>query len=239
MIMAMSQRKSEMVANAIQHQIVAEKLRPGTCLPTEAELVARFGVSRTAVREATRLLVQRGLVDVAPRRGMSVAALDPTVLQHDFQLLLDRGAGSFAHLMELRQAIETQIAADTVNNSSPESLQALRQSQAAAVEQTHAAPVTRENFLEADMGFHDALAATSANPLLRHLAMAVNAYLRTHYAVRAGYPSDPVRTVEEHAAILRSIEERDTLAVQESIRHHLMRLREKWRNHPTGPDESA
>ena len=68
------QRLSDTVAQALQEDILG--LATGDRLPTEAELVERFGVSRTVVREATRLLVQRGLATVSPGRGMTVAAVN-------------------------------------------------------------------------------------------------------------------------------------------------------------------
>ena len=55
------QRLSDGIAQALQEDILG--LSAGDRLPTEAELVERFDVSRTVIREATRLLVQRGLVD--------------------------------------------------------------------------------------------------------------------------------------------------------------------------------
>lgn len=80
------QRLSDVVAQTLQDEILS--LAVGDRLPTEAELAERFEVSRTVVREATRLLVQRGLVTVSPGRGMAVAAVDGSVIAEQYGLLL-------------------------------------------------------------------------------------------------------------------------------------------------------
>jgi len=70
------QRRSDMVAHRIRELIVDNSLLPGDRLPTEHELAGRFGVSRLAVREATKALEFLGLLEASPRRGLTVGALD-------------------------------------------------------------------------------------------------------------------------------------------------------------------
>jgi GntR family transcriptional regulator, transcriptional repressor for pyruvate dehydrogenase complex len=64
--------KSEFVASSIRDYITEEGLKPGDRLPTEADFADRFGVSRVAVREATKVLAFLGVIDAAPRRGLTV-----------------------------------------------------------------------------------------------------------------------------------------------------------------------
>lgn len=70
------QRRSDMVAHRIRELIEDNRLLPGDRLPTEHELAGRFGVSRLAVREATKALEFLGLLEASPRRGLTVGALD-------------------------------------------------------------------------------------------------------------------------------------------------------------------
>ena len=67
---------STMVAEKIKDLILQHELRPGDRLPTEQELADRFGVSRISVREATKALGFLGIIDSAPRRGLTVGTLD-------------------------------------------------------------------------------------------------------------------------------------------------------------------
>ena len=70
------QNLSEIIAGRIKHFIVSNELKPGDRLPTEHEMAERFGVSRVSVREATKALGLLGVIHAAPRRGLTVGALD-------------------------------------------------------------------------------------------------------------------------------------------------------------------
>ena len=69
-------RLCEMVADRIRRHILDNKLQPGDRLPTEHAFAEQLGVSRLAVREATKALGFLGLIAASPRRGLTVAALD-------------------------------------------------------------------------------------------------------------------------------------------------------------------
>jgi len=69
-------RLSEQVAEQIKRYILAHNLKPGDRLPTEHALAERFGVSRISVREATKALQFLGLLEAAPRRGLTVGRVD-------------------------------------------------------------------------------------------------------------------------------------------------------------------
>ena len=66
----------ERVVTAIRDAVIQGKLRPGEKVP-EDELALRFGVSRTPVREAIRILEQQGMVRVLPKKGTYIATVDP------------------------------------------------------------------------------------------------------------------------------------------------------------------
>src|SRR3954447_14512152 len=94
-------RLPEVVADALQQEILKAGLNAGDRLPTEPELAESYGVSRTVVREAARLLAQRGLVTVRPGRGMTVAEVDGRVIAEQYGLLMRLSDGTFAQLLEL------------------------------------------------------------------------------------------------------------------------------------------
>ena len=76
-------RLSDMVADRIRGYIQENSLQPGDRLPTEYQFAERLGVSRLAVREATKALEVLGIVDASPRRGLTVGALDGQLLVAD------------------------------------------------------------------------------------------------------------------------------------------------------------
>ena len=65
-------KKSELVAAKLRDYMIRHQLRPGDRLPTEEQLCELFGVSRVSVREATKALQFLGIVEAAPRRGLTV-----------------------------------------------------------------------------------------------------------------------------------------------------------------------
>jgi GntR family galactonate operon transcriptional repressor len=62
----------QQVVNALGSEIVRGHLQPGECLPAEEVLLARYGVSRTVLREALNVLFGKGLLDARPKRGTLV-----------------------------------------------------------------------------------------------------------------------------------------------------------------------
>jgi GntR family transcriptional regulator, transcriptional repressor for pyruvate dehydrogenase complex len=73
---ARRQKRSEFVAAGIKQLILDEGLKAGDRLPTEHEMAAQFGVSRVSVREATKALSFLGIIQAAPRRGLSLGDVD-------------------------------------------------------------------------------------------------------------------------------------------------------------------
>ena len=81
-------RLSERLRESIEEEIATGKLLPGTRLD-EVELATRFGVSRTPIREALRLLLGEGLVETRPQRGAVVAQVTPQRLIEMFEVMAE------------------------------------------------------------------------------------------------------------------------------------------------------
>jgi DNA-binding FadR family transcriptional regulator len=100
-------KKSEIVAARIRSYIINHGLRPGDRLPTEGEFAERFGVSRVSVREATKALSFLGILDVAPRRGMSVGRVSMKRLSKYLGFHFAMGNYPVDELIDTRVAVET------------------------------------------------------------------------------------------------------------------------------------
>lgn len=218
-------RLSERIADELQLAIVRDGFVPGQRLPTETALMERFGVSRTVVREAAKLLVQRGLVSVAPGRGMIVAEFDGGQIAEQFSLVMMASDGTFEQLLELRLALEVQVATAAARVATPELLDRLddsiRVGQSVADED---GPIDAEAFLDADMTFHEVLAEASGNPFFDLACRPINTFLRSHYQHRDHYPSDPGRSLDEHREILDALRVHDTFRARQATEEHLRRL---------------
>lgn len=222
-------RLSEQIANLMQGEILDNRIEPGTQLPTEVQLMEQHQVSRTVIREAAQLLVSRGLVTVSPGRGMTVADFDGSIVAQQFFLRMRASQGSFAQLLQLRMAVEVQMAAAAAQVAKTEQVEALQKSVTLGrtlIESDGPMPV--DEFLDSDIGFHELLSEAGANPYFTLVCQPINHFLRDYYEHRGGYPSDPRSTVEEHENILQAIRDGDTLAAHTAMEHHLTRLLRRW-----------
>ncbi|MEM8944714.1 MAG: FCD domain-containing protein [Planctomycetota bacterium] len=99
--------KSEMVASKIREYIIENGLKPGDRLPTEGELTELYGVSRVSVREATKALSFLGIVDAAPRRGLTVGSVSMERVSKYLAFHFAVSNYPMAELIETRVIIET------------------------------------------------------------------------------------------------------------------------------------
>ncbi|MEJ2058351.1 MAG: GntR family transcriptional regulator, partial [Desulfofustis sp.] len=94
-------RLSKTVADDLQQKIISSELKVGDRLPTEPKLMEEYGVSRTVIREAAACLVSRGVVDVRPRRGMTVRAPDGKGLSDSLIAQLRMSNVSLSQLLQV------------------------------------------------------------------------------------------------------------------------------------------
>lgn len=213
-------RLSEDVAEQITAYLIEERLKPGDRLPTEPELVELYDVSRTVVREAGRLLVERGLVDIRPGRGMVVAPFDGTSISRQWQLMLVREQGTFAHLMEMRLALEVGMTELAAERRTDLDIDAITRS----VEDFLVAGDNHLKALEADLDFHASVAVAAHNPFFLHVINPINTYLRQVYRPSLGYEEARAQTLAEHRAIAEAIAAGDVQGAGAAARAHLERI---------------
>lgn len=211
-------RLPEAIANELQDEILG--LAVGAKLPTENELAARFQVSRTVVREATRYLVQRGLVAVSPGRGMTVAEFDGRMIADQYALLLRNSQGSFVQLLEVRLVLEVEMAALAAARRSDDQLRAMTEIN----ERLEASVSAKPDFLKADLGFHELVAEASGNPFFALIVRPINGFLGDAYAAGPGYPSEATQTIAEHIEIADAIAAGDPARARYATEHHLRRV---------------
>ena len=201
-LMGSSALVSSRIADSIGQAIVHGVHPVGSILPSELELCARFGVSRTGIREALKMLGAKGLI--APRRRVggivtdrsSWSLLDPDVLRWmrgapaDIDLLTD--------LANLRLAIEPEAARLAARLADQDLIRAI----GAAGEAMAADP---ERALIADVQFHVALLRASGNRFFSALAPMVESALAMSIPVTNEVKRVPKADVDLHLAIYSAI----------------------------------
>jgi GntR family transcriptional repressor for pyruvate dehydrogenase complex len=154
-------RLSVQVAEQLASAIRKGKLKQGDKLPTEAQLVVQFEVSRTVVREALSRLKSLGLIDSQQGSGIYVSAPSPfQPLNFDVKHAASREA--VIQIVEVRRALEAECASLAAIKRTPEDIQFIHQS----LDQLDQAVARGEDGVEEDVQFHRAIANAAGNPFL-------------------------------------------------------------------------
>jgi len=205
------------IAREIGLSIVSGRLRPGHVLDGEIEASSQLKVSRTAYREAIRILSAKGLIQSRPRTGTRVCAisdwhlLDPDVLTWVFTHV---PKPEVIHgLFELRTIVEPAAAALAATRRTQVHLAGMRQAlDAMALHTLH-----KVEGREADKAFHAALLAATANPFVISLTNGVTAAVNalTEFKQRlAKIERDPV---PDHVHVYDAIAAKDAEAAREAM----------------------
>lgn len=213
--------RSDEIAAQIKDLILVQSLSVGDPMPTEADLCASLGVSRSSLREAVRTLSTLGIVEVRHGHGMYVGqmSLDALVETLVFRGTLQPGTdlGALREIVEIRQSLDLSMADQVTRalvNTSNSELDVLVNRM---VERSRAG----STFAEYDRDFHTALLARTGNSIMGPL---VGAFWDVHDAVmpRLGVslPSDLVQTAQAHEDMLRAAERGDAAGYRAAVKRH-------------------
>jgi GntR family transcriptional repressor for pyruvate dehydrogenase complex len=216
-------RLYEQIVQQVEESILKGQLKPGDQLPAERDLAQRFGVSRTAVREAVKALREKGLVEAYTGRGTFVTNGKSQAMRQSLDLIIkiSQQEGSL-HLAELRRILEPEIAALAAPRIEEQLLSTMREAVAAMDRNVD----DREAYIEADLDFHLALAEAADNPLILALIDSIVGLLREQRSRIFEVDGGPGRGQFHHKRILKAIERRDPDAAREAMRDHLEQVRE-------------
>ncbi len=219
-------RLYEQIVQQIEESIVKGALKPGDQLPAERELAQNFGVSRTAVREAVKALREKGLVEAYSGRGTFITNGTSQAIRQslDFMSRIGQLEG-LAHLAELRQILEPEIAALAATRIEEQLLASMREAVATMDRNLH----DPDAYIEADLDFHLALAEAAANPLVLSLLDSIVGLLREQRLRIFRIDGGPERGQFHHKRILAATEAHDSEEARAAMRAHLGQVREDSR----------
>jgi len=187
--------------------IVSGRHPEGNILPGDAELMERFAVSRTVLREALKTLAGKGLIQAKARIGTRVRPRTEWNL-FDSDVLIWHARNGFddeflTYLGEMRMALEPEAAALAATRRTPDQLTALY----LWVDKMGAAKDSAAEFVQADLNFHLAVAAAAANPVLVAISTLIEVALVAMLTVSSPVeePAQHVISVNAHRAIADAI----------------------------------
>ena len=199
-------RKVDAMVASLGATIVRGEVAPNTVLPPERDLEVRFGVGRSVVREAIKVLAAKGLVSVGPRHGTIVRpARDWTLLDRDVLEWLRTVDGFDRDLLfalqETRAIIEPAAAALAAQRATAEDWQRIADAFAAMeIGRFEAAAA-----IAADKAFHLAILEATHNPILCNFRPAIDAILSVVFDLSVG---GFVENLPNHAAVATAIQAR-------------------------------
>ncbi len=214
-------RLFEQIVQQVEASILNGQLKPGDQLPAERDLAQRFGVSRTAVREAVKTLREKGLVEAYSGRGTFVTNGTSQAIRQSLDLMIriNQQDGS-AHLAELRQVLEPEIAALAALRIEEQLLSTMRDAVATMDRNLH----EPDAYVEADLDFHLALAEAVGNPLVLSLLDSIVGLLREQRSRIFNVEGGPERGQFHHKRILSAIDKHDPEKAREAMRAHLRQV---------------
>ncbi|MBK8159595.1 MAG: FadR family transcriptional regulator [Rhodospirillaceae bacterium] len=208
------------VAQDIGARILNGEFAPGTLLPNEAEWCASFGVSRTAVREAIKMLMAKGLILSRPKIGSRVQPRSQwNLLDRDVFAWYCAAANPIhflIHMQQVREILEPETAALAATHRTDE--------QMAEIENAFAAMAEAKTLIawnNADVLFHQAILLAAGNELLVPLGLVIESALGNMFNYTASHRGDIGRTLPGHERILLAIRGKRPNAARLAVRRLL------------------
>jgi len=210
-----------LVVELLGSAIVTGEIPEGSILPGDPELMERFGVSRTVLREVMKTLAAKHLIEAKSRVGTRVLArerwnfIDADVIGWRLRAGIDLEFA--AHLADMRLALEPAAAALAARHASSDELIALYAIAARMEDPAH----TRESIAQVDLEFHVAIARMSRNPFMRSVTSLIEAALAVIFHLSSpATSSEGLRTLaSNHLHIVHAIAARDAPRAEEAMRH--------------------
>ena len=216
----MRENLSKKIAAQIQDAIRNRKLAPGEKLPTEAQLGVQFGVSRTAVREAVRMLAARGLISIVKGKGIFVRPFSAETVTDPLHMYLQLASErNYAlDLIRARQLIEPVLAAEAALRRTEEDLERLRHD----MDQLRSCPEGSQDLAGLDMAFHLDVARATQNLLMPLLLDPIHRRMpEIKSSVYATVRNAKGSALVWHEKVLEKVAGRDPEGARSAMAEHL------------------
>ncbi|MCU4676109.1 FadR family transcriptional regulator [Catenovulum sp. 2E275] len=188
-------------------------------LPTEAELCDEFGISRSAMREAVKMLSAKGLITSRPRQGIRILPEDQwNIFDSDVLKWILESNPSLELLKEflqMRMAIEPEAAALAAKNAQPQDIEAIGK----AVDRMIAAKNGLDDPLQSDIAFHISILYASRNRFFIQLREFVQTALNVSIRHTNQLKGITVGDIEDHSAIYYAIKAGDAVKAEAAVKH--------------------
>ena len=203
----------EQIADKLREMIIQEEMKTGSKLPAEAELMARFGVSRSTVREAVKILQTENIVDIRQGQGTFLCAM-PGLKQDPLGLRFADQQELIAHLLEMRLG----VAALAAQRRKDEDLAQMKQ----LLDKMDNAYLHGEDYTPYDAEFHSIIARAARNGVVERLLPTIHESIQAGYHHTQRVEGSYQRASQCHLDMYRGIMEHDSERARQAAQRHMM-----------------
>ncbi len=212
---------SREVLGSLRRYIVSRKLQPGDKLPTERELAADLGVSRTTVREALTTLETLGALDRHPGRGAVLQPIDFGLLAEISQFLMVRSAADIDELFIARRVLELSVLPIVAACAGEEQFRRMEMANQLMEAEIEADGIA----VDGDIAFHRALLAAANNKFLAQFGDLIQEFFRDR-RTRLLVDTEAARqAVGEHREIVRLLRDKKVTEAEALMTAHIDRYK--------------
>jgi len=219
----------EEIAEHIELMVLSGETPAGTKLPSERDLMERFGVGRSTVREALFALKKRGLLAVNGGARARVTSPDPRLVLGEFNPVVRRMLASpdgVRHFQHARALLEVALAREAALRAAKDGIARI----SAALEANRGAIDDAALFTETDLEFHLAIARACGNPMFTGLHDAMLDWLADQRRVSRSAGAESETVYLEHKRVHDAIVRRDAAEAMSAMEDHLANVvRNYWR----------
>ncbi len=216
---------SDEVFARLKHMIETGELKAGDDMPSERELMERYGVGRPAIREAMQALAGKGLVEISQGERAKVLRItaETIIRQVDLpaKLMLSGSSDTLEHLKSARIFFERGMIREAAGKATPEDIANLK----ALLDKQRQSLGDADAFIDADMEFHQSIAAISGNPIFAAVSGAMLGWLKSYHTEMLIWTGRENVTLAEHEEIIRTLEKGNADLAEKAMIKHLERSR--------------
>jgi GntR family transcriptional repressor for pyruvate dehydrogenase complex len=210
------QSRADLVVDKISYSVINGELSDGELLPPESKLCETFGVSRSILREAIRVLASKGLVEVKQGHGTFVRRPRIDVTEEAVSNYLRTHSFSLFQLMEVRTPIEVEVAKLAAERREQMHLNSMEESlQVMSVDSNNV-----DMFSDGDRVFHQAIIDASGNRLFAIMIRSIMGYL--HINRQLGIRHFGIQVVfQEHERVFEAIKNQQPSVAAIKMKEHM------------------
>jgi len=222
------------IVDQVQEAILGGSIKAGDMLPAERELKEMFQTSRGTLREALRVLEQKGLIEIklGVGGGAMIKSANSKQIGESLDILIRSQRVSLNHLCEFRKGVEGDVVALAAQRATAADILHLKELLKEAKKHAEKGSTHRDAFIEADKKLHLAMAQISKNPIYISILKMVHNNIQRYYdSFLPMEKRELMENYEDLCGIVQAVEKRDEAKSKSLAQSHIRRFGDYMEKH--------